>query len=302
MSGGGSGGGGGSSGAVDYPSYMKERHSKLFDDMRSKADTAITSNPYVGMYGWSPECMIEHMQASVDYYDTLVQDFEPFELWKELINTVPTTVFGLLDLAPVDSYIDTAKVRLRDGIEDEVLPKYRRGMQNIGAVMTSAFKIGEALLWKQELQEEVALEKEFRGKLALAAYEYCFKTTGDIISLTLQKLALNNQVVSYNMESVRMAYVAMKEYTENNNTYEIERVKWPLEMSKYLMDALGSIASSAGTSYTTSTGGYSRTASGIGGALGGAASGAMLGSAFGGVGSAIGAVGGAAVGLISSLF
>ena len=276
---------------------MKERHSVLYDDMRQKADQAIADNPYVGMYGWDPSCMIQHMQATVDYYDHIIQEFEPLDLWKQLMGTVPDIVFDLLDMEPLQEYIDQQKIRLRHGIEDDVLPKYRRGMQDIGAVMTSAFKIGEALLWTREMEEEASLEKEFKGKLALAAYEYSFKSAGDIISLTMQKIAYNKEVVHYNMESLRLGYVAMKEYTDSNNVYAVERAKWSLEMSKYMMDSLGSIASSAGTSYTTSSGGASRAASAIGGALSGAGMGAM---ATGG--NPIGAAVGGAVGLVAGLF
>lgn len=294
---GGSGGGGGSSGEVDYPDYMKQRHSVLYDDMRKKADTAIANNPYVGMYGWDPTCMVQNMEATVDYYDYIINNFEPMDLWKQLMGEVPEVVLGLLDLEPLDEYIDQQKLRLRQGVEDEVLPKYRRGMQNIGAVMSSAFKIGEALLWARELQEEAATEKEFRGKLALAAYEYMFKSAGDIIQLTLQKIAYHKEVVHYNMEALRMAYVAQKEFTDSNNIYEVEKTKWSLEMSKYMMDALGSIASSAGTSYTTSSGGASRASSAIGGALSGAATGAAMSG-----GNPIGAAVGGAVGLVAGLF
>ena len=294
---GGSGGGGGSSGEVDYPDYMKQRHSVLYDDMRQKADTAIAANPYIGMYGWDPTCMIQNMEATVDYYDYIINTFEPVDLWKQLMGEVPEVVLGLIDLEPLDEYIDQQKLRLRQGVEDEVLPKYRRGMQNIGAVMSSAFKIGEALLWARELQEEAATEKEFRGKLALASYEYMFKSAGDIIQLTLQKIAYHKEVVHYNMEAIRMAYVSQKEYTDSNNIYEVEKAKWALEMSKYMMDALGSIASSAGTSYTTSSGGASRASSAIGGALSGAATGAAVSG-----GNPIGAAVGGAVGLVAGLF
>ena len=294
---GGSGGGGGSSGKVDYPDYMKEKHSALYDNMRQKADQAIADNPYAGMYGWDPSCMIQHMQATVDYYDHIIQEFEPLDLWKQLMGTVPEIVFDLLDMEPLQEYIDQQKIRLRHGVEDDVLPKYRRGMQDIGAVMTSAFKIGEALLWTREIEEEASLEKEFKGKLALAAYEYSFKSAGDIITLTMQKIAYNKEVVHYNMESLRLGYVAMKEFTDSNNVYAVEKAKWSLEMSKYMMDCLGSIASSAGTSYTTSSGGASRAASAIGGALSGAGMGAM---ATGG--NPIGAAVGGAVGLVAGLF
>lgn len=294
---GGSGGGGGSSGTVDYPAYMKWHHDALYNNMGREVNEAIANNPYVGMQGWDPSCMIQHMQASVDYYDHIIQQFEPIDLWKQLMGIVPEVVFDLLDMAPLQDYVDQQKIRLRHGIEDDVLPKYRRGMQDIGAVMTSAFKIGEALLWTREMEEEASLEKEFKGKLALAAYEYSFKSAGDVISLTLQKIAYNKDVVHYNMESLRLGYVAMKEYTDSNNVYAVEKAKWALEMRKYLMDCLGAIASSAGTSYTTSSGGANKTASAIGGALAGAGTGAM---ATGG--NPIGAAVGGAVGLVAGLF
>ena len=46
------------------------------------------------------------------------------------------------------------------------------------------------------------------------------------------------------MEALRMAYVSRKEYTDSNNIYEVEKAKWSLEMSKYMMDALGSLSHS----------------------------------------------------------
>lgn len=297
MGGSGSGGGGGSSGSVEYPDYMKNRHKDLWASMWDKHVVATNNNPYIGMYGWDPSCMIQHMQATVDYYDHIIQEFEPLDLWKQLMGIVPDIVIDLIDSSPLNEYIDQQKIRLRQGIEDDVLPKYRRGMQDIGAVMTSAFKIGEALLWARELQEEAALEKEFRGKLALAAYEYIFKSAGDIISLTLQKINYHKEVTHYNMEALRLGYVAMKEFVDSNNLYEVEKVKWPLEMSKYMMDSLGCIASSAGTSYTASSANVNKVGSAIGGALAGAGAGAMMTG-----GNPIGAAAGGAVGLVAGLF
>lgn len=294
-SGGGSGGGGGSSGAVDYPGYMKDRHAALYDTMRNEVDEAKANNPYVGMQAHNPSSMIKEMFATVDYYDAVIREFDPVTVWKTLMGEVPQVVFNMLDMKPLQDYIDQQKVRLRHGIEDEILPKYRRGMQDIGAVMTSAFKIGEALLWAREMEEEAALEKEFKGKLSLAAYEYSFKSTGDIINLTLQKIAYHKDVMHYNMEVLRMGYAAMKEYQDSQNIYKIEQTKWKLEMDKYLMDSLGSISSSAGTSYSTSTGGGSRVSSAIGGALAGAGVGAMT-------GNPVGAAVGGAIGLAAGLF
>lgn len=300
MSGGGagSGGGGGSSGTVDYPQYMKDRHSDLYDSMKNAVARAQAANPYDYLQAWSPVSMIAQMQATIDCYDEIIRGLDPLELWTTLMGQVPATVLGLIDNGPLDEYIDSQKTRLCSGVEQEIIPKYRRGMQDIGAVMTSAFKIGEALIWLKVVDEQIALEKEFKGKLALAAYEYSFKSTGDIIQLTLQKIEYHKEVTHYNLEYLRMAYTAMKEYTDSRNIYSIEKAKWDLEMYKYLMDALGSIASSAGTSYTTSASGTSRLSSAIGGALSGAAAGTMMAKDSPLLGGAIGG----AIGLVGGLF
>lgn len=295
-SGGGSGGGG-SSGSVDYPSYMKDRHAVLYDKIRDAADKAIADNPYVGLHGWSPENMIKQMEATVDYYDNVIHEFEPLDVWKSLMGVVPNVIFDMLDTRPLDDFIEIQKKSLRRGVEDEILPVYRRGMQDAGAVMTSAFKIGEALLWSKELDEEVKLGKEFHGKLSLAAYDYAFKSANDVINLTLQKISYHKEVIHYNLEVLRMGYAAMKEWQDSENIYAIERVKWPLEMQKYVMDALGCISSSAGTSYSTSSAGGSRVSSAIGGALAGAASGAAISG-----GNPVGAAIGGAIGLVAGLF
>lgn len=297
MGGSGGGSGGGSSGSVDYPSYMKDRHAPLFDRVKKYADEAISNNPYIGLHGWSPENMIKEMEATVDYYDTVIHEFEPLDVWKSLMGIVPGVIFGMLDSRPLDDYIDVQKKGLRRGVEEEILPVFRRGMQDAGAVMTSAFKIGEALLWSKELEEEAKVQKEFKGKLALAAYDYAFKSANDVINLTLQKISYHKEVIHYNLEVLRMGYAAMKEWQDSENIYAIEKVKWPLEMQKYVMDALGCIASSAGTSYSTSSAGGSRVSSAIGGALAGAASGAAVTG-----GNPVGAAVGGAIGLVAGLF
>lgn len=304
MSGGGagSGGGGGSSGTIDYPQYMKDRHAWLYDSIKGAVANAQANNPYDYIQAWSPTSMITQMNATIDCYDELVRQFDPLDLWTTLIGQIPATIIGLIDNGPINDFIDSQKSRLCDGLENDVIPKYRRGMQDIGAVMTSAFKIGEALLWLKVVDEQIALEKEFKGKLALAAYEYSFKTTNDLIQLTLQKIAYHKEIAHYNLEVLRMAYTAMKEYTDSKNVYSIEKTKWDLEMYKYLMDSLGSIASSAGTSYTTSASGTSRVSSAIGGAMSGAAAGMMAGSVIPGLGTAMGGAIGGAMGLVGGLF
>lgn len=314
MSGGGSGGGGGSSGAIDYPQYMKERHSKLYDEMRTFRNESITNekdkngnityyaNPYVKLTAWSPKNMVSKMNSSIKTYNNAIKQFNPWNIWLSGINNIPSHVMATLDNAKLNDFISNQKASLRKDIENVILPKFRRGMQDINAVINSAYAIGEALIWCKEVEEEAKLEKEYKGKLAIAAWDYAMKSVDTQLDYTARKLQFMKDLTQYFLETWRMEYTAYKEYRDAMNMYLVEKRKWKLEMSKYLMDALGSIASSAGTSYTAGSATSNKVSSGLSGALSGAAMGAMGGSAIPGVGTAIGAVAGGAIGLIGGLF
>lgn len=441
MGGAGSGGGGGSSGTVDYPGYMKSHHNWAMNTLiRPAVLEAQANNPYLVIQAFSPDYMVRRMHAGLACFDKAIRSFDPFDVWKTLVEKMPEIiknnvapemldkffktpdVKGMFDPGEIDQwvdinwpvvlplsdmdifdpdalnrylktipmdyfsdvtelnkFIDGQKRRLCETTREEVIPAYRRGMQDIGAVVSSAFKIGEALLWaktiyamadleaqekskvaemdkdyrgkmslthydymgklalteyesdakvilnrhdyigkheilRSEKKTQMAIEgseneaklhllqEEIRGKAALVAYEYMFRTSNDALQLVLQKIAYYKDVLHYFLEIERMAYTAWKEYTDTKNVYQIEAVKWNLEMTKYFMDSLGAIASSAGTSYTTSNSGTSKTASAIGGALTGASAGAMAGSVIPGVGTGIGAAVGAGVGLAASMF
>lgn len=297
-SGGGSGGGGGSSGTVDYPQYMKDLHGTLYSQrLVPQVDLAISRNPYPNLRPQSPMSMVCELRSSLCWLDGEIESFDPQSLWGSLIETIPKKVIDLIETGPLDDFIDSQKQRLLAGVEIEILPKFRRGMQDIGAVNTSAFKIGEALIWSKAIEEVTGLEKEYKGKLSLAAIEYSFKNVDAIIGLTLQKLSMQSALAQLSMEASRIGYVGWKEYFDQFNVFRIEEVKWNLEINKYLMDALGSISASAGVSYSTSAGGVTRGSSAIGGAIAGIGTGlASTG------GSPLGGVIGGAVGLIGGLF
>lgn len=407
-SGAGSGGGGGSSGTIDYPAYMKERHSALYDSIKDAVAKAQSSNPYNYVQAWDPSYSMYKMEIIAKSWYNFYDKLSPMAIWECIAGQVPnkimdfftpeefdeimkmgndpaearkfegsvgtpawTDVFSparlrdylqripldyVWDNTAINEYLSDAAGRLCETARDEVIPQYRRGMQDIGAVMTSAYKIGEALLWHKvmtdakEMQSEITakvVEKEKDAKIALAMsayetagklalteyekradyeilrkeyvmkyvsaradmmakygllyFEQVFKSTSDVLNLTLQKIGWINQMMHYYLEVERMTYTAMKEYTDSKNIYKIEQTKWDLEMFKYQMDALGSIASSAGTSYTTSSSGTSRLSSAIGGALTGASAGMMAGAAMGSAGGPIGAAVGGAIGLIGGI-
>lgn len=416
-SGAGSGGGGGSSGTIDYPAYMKERHSALYDSIKDAVAKAQSSNPYNYVQAWDPSYSMYKMEAIANTWYRYYDRISPAALWECVAGSIPAKAKNIykpaeyqsmLDAAAgdkptsssfensigtpdwdgvfdtnllrsylqripldyvwdntqIDEYLGNAMQGLCESARDEVIPQYRRGMQDIGAVMTSAYKIGEALLWRKvmldakDMQKEIKmkvvekekdakialamsayevagklaltnyekkadyeiLKKEYKmkygltdadlasskmemmGKFGLLQYEQIFKSTGDVLNLALQKIGWMNQLMHYYLEVERMTYTAMKEYTDSKNIYKIEQTKWNLEMFKYQMDALGSIASSAGTSYTTSSSGTSRLSSAIGGALTGASAGMMVGGATGAaMGGPVGAAIGGAVGLIGGI-
>lgn len=70
--------------------------------------------------------------------------------------------------ADVATYADI----LREQIENDVLPRYKAGMLNVNAITTSAFVIGEALIWAAYDRDVARYAAELRSKVFLQNGQY----------------------------------------------------------------------------------------------------------------------------------
>lgn len=295
--GGSSGGGGSSSGASDFPAYMKSVHSYL-----------LSGN------GWGDLTTIDIPTISViDSYNTATSGSSPFASYITETEAIAQAFFAtgstinnyakIYDIlktyqdinfdTSVSSYetglVDSITTTLDDEINIGILPKYKANMRSIGAVMSSAYAIGEALIWDSKIK---ALAKE-----TLAIRDLALKQTLSFIDFKKQiALATTDVTKTYYVlkHDGQAHYASMNEHDR----------KWDLEMSQYVNNAIGSISGSA--LQIGSKAGGSKTGSAISGGLVGAAAGAYAGAQVGTIGglpgAAVGAVAGGVLGLAGGLF
>jgi len=179
------GSGGGSSGSVSYPEGMESvlydwlfgypnwsghsSHDTLSNSITDELNRLYSSSPYSGVTAFDPDTAISNFSTEVGAFTTLVNALSYSSDYAAIIAvalaqisldtaTLYTTTLDspVLDTATLDSItIDESRVSddidafddlLTAQITDIDLPKFQAGMLDIGAVNTSAFVLGQALL------------------------------------------------------------------------------------------------------------------------------------------------------------
>jgi hypothetical protein len=343
MSGGGSGGGG-NSGKVDYPAYIKHVHGDWLasmddpigdpgthDDIETSVtevmNAALGGSPFVGLSAYDPTAALDAMDAAIAAINT--GSIAP--LFNSFSNKIITTTEGhftpvadfneavvdiaaqldttLFDTTEINADINAFGTLLDTQINATVLPTFRRGMQDINAVQSSAYVLGAALIASNRNNEVVkygtALNLQHaqdKNKLVVGAAldlmklkEQGLVSDGDLAYRTAQAShEYNKALAALITEAARIRIVANKEWVEADADYDEKDAKWDLEVFQYGANVLA--ASSGGTSQAAGAK-SNKTASALGGALSGAAAGAMMTPATPWIGGAIGG----AVGLIGGL-
>jgi hypothetical protein len=286
---GGNSGGGGGSGAVSYPGYMEDIHEDWLDDsggdsisesMTSVMDAAIGNSPWTGQAAYDPDTDITAMLAAGTTMQTLVTLLSTGTTLDDLIANV-------LDEDRLDDAVDEFAADLDARLTAEVVPRFERGMQDINAVVSSAFVIGRALI-EENQDRQVA---KYSADLHMKAF------SDDSIRVIQLKLEYQRAASSIIAELYRMKTAIKSDETKLNIDIDDKDARWDLEVFQYGGNLMASIGGGTGN---TKSAGVSQTQSAVGGALSGAAAGAMIGSAFPGYGTAIGAGVGAVLGAASA--
>lgn len=285
----GGGSGGGTSGKVDYPTYMKTTHNEWLDntgaasvttgnDITSLMMTAIGANPFSSLVAYDPDSDIAAALAKVVNFEAL--NFNTFvaSVLSNTLTPAVTAVDAALGITDTTSYlnslVDAYSDQIQADVEQKALPIFERGMQDINAVMSSAFVIGRALI----LAEKDRNVARYTAEQYLRAFEH---------RITLLTQAMDTQLKAFSAEAVfkqavahlfteayRIKIVAKKEEIDTEMHIEEAIGKWPLEAYHYGCNVMACIGSASVQTAPKPN----RFMSAIGGALSGAGVGAMLGS------------------------
>jgi len=298
----GSSGGGGSSGAVSHSAYLEAAHydwlnstgaDTIEKSITEVMDSALGSSPWTGLTAYNPDVDILAYETALADFLTILSGLSDTVDWATLYAQAGTTLDGAGEVALLADAAAFSAI-LDDNINTVTLPRFRRGMQDIDAVVSSAFPIGEAVI-EAFKDRDVA---KYLSSLRLSMNDKKIQATEQMVQMMARRIAWQESYARMVVEGNRIKIVAKKEETDQNATIDEADAKWDLEVFQFGANVM---AASAGGTSGTGIRGVSKTQSAIGGAMMGAASGAMVGSAVPGIGTAIGAGVGAVLGAASAL-
>lgn len=247
--GGGSGGGSSTSVTYMYPEWVRGFYERANDAVWADAYAAKSSNPYRSAPP-SPSETTANLSALGRWVDTQLYAYDPKDLFDILLkgpDNIPDSIFSLLKRAEIVDAIKGQAASIMRVVEEDSLPKYRRGMQTIGAVNTSAFKIGEALLWKGQLE---SLNDKYYDRLVVPAFQQTLQTIENMQNLYINKLAQVLQYAELRMKIEAAIYEANNSFAMATNEFNAAQLRWPLEVDSMLVSAAGSWQSTPQSSET----------------------------------------------------
>jgi len=274
-------GGGGSSGAVSYPAYLEAIHvdwlgGTISQRMNDTMNTAFAASPFTGVSAYSPATPIADIATALT-----------------ALGVVNTSLDYLTDFAAM-----TAALSVDPGIAAEVvaynaevdwnltniiLPRFQRGMQDINAVYSSSFVLGEALIESQGTIQKAKFASEIRNR-------FMFVGLGTLADMWKFEGDFHRMYTSVVIEASRIKMVALKEQADRDLQIDESDAKWDLEVFAHGANLIAAI--SGGTSHAQGAK-ASPIASALGGAMSGAAMGSMVSPGYGtAIGAVIGGIGG----------
>lgn len=304
--------GGGSAGggtAESYPVYVKDFHKNILwhdgavrvsRSYSQAANTAFSYNPFSPMLAYDPTAQITAMLSAISTLNLLGSGDTYISIWQDAVQSAIDFYNANIDSevqisADAQAFAD----EVDEEIEQGILPRFQRGMQDINSVMSSAYVIGQAVIENAGLTKKAYHLSQLRTAIIKERSLFIVSSIEGMSKNYMFLGEFKKAITTLEVEARRIGIVAGKEQDDQDYKIEEAEAKWNFEVLQYganIMSALHG-AVSHGPSQKTNP-----TMSAIGGGLSGAASGAAMGSQIlPGWGTAIGAVVGAAAGIFGAL-
>ena len=288
--------GGGASGAVSHSPYLEGLHydwlsqtgvDTITSSITDVMNSALATSPWTALSAYNPDADIASYESTMVAFKAMLAGMSDTVDWAALYAQAELSINGPGD-ALIAADIATFQSQMDDNITTRVLPRFRRGMQDINAVVSSAFVIGEAVIEAFQARDVA----KYSSVLYIDNNNKKLSATEQMIQIMARRVGWEESYVRVAIEAKRIKIVAKKEQTEGNATIDEHDAKWDLEVFQYggnLMAAIG------GGSVIPNMAGRNKTASALGGALTGAVAGAYVGGPWGAL---VGGILGAAAGMM----
>lgn len=265
---------------VTYPAYMETMHSTWLTALDSQITTAVGSNPFTGLVGYNPATDVAAMASAINAFQAIITamnahtDYDTYNTAAaaQVDATYAPATYIATRAAAHASFLDTE-------INTKVYPRFESGMRDIGAVMTSAFTIGRAIIEmdRNDKVDKFQADMEFQADQKRA--DLIQAATSEMIRMFLQKTEFSRVIMAMWIDELRLAIAANQDYLTENKAIAGDKGRWPLEAYKYGANMLAGIG--GGTTGSVPVDG-NKTARVIGSGLSGAAAGAIIGYGVGG--------------------
>jgi hypothetical protein len=306
----GSSGGGGGSGHVSHSPYLEGLHydwlsqtgvDTISSSITDVMNSALATSPWTTLSAYNPDADIASYEATMTAFKAMLAGMSDTVDWAnlyaqaELSINGPGNVLIAADIAAYQSQMD-------DNIATRVLPRFRRGMQDINAVVSSAFVIGEAVIEAFQARDVA----KYSSELYMNSNNKKITATAQMMQMMAWRVGWEEGYVRTSVEAKRIKIVAKKEQTESDAAIDESDAKWDLEVFQYGGNLLGAIG---GGTAIPNMAGKNKAMSALGGGMAGASAGGVIGGAIAGgqagsmatpYGAIIGAVVGAAAAYFSS--
>lgn len=273
---------------VDFPAYMQTVHHYWLDGTAGPGsgglvlaiNNALANNPFTGLTGYDPSTDITNMAGAIANFQAIVTAMNAHTDY----DTFSTAAAAQIDAtyAPA-TYINTKAAAHASALDTEIntkiYPRFEAGMRDIGAVMTSAFIIGKAIIEmdRNDKVDKFIADLEFQADAKRA--DLIQGATAEMIRMFLQSIEFSRVITALTIDQKRLAIAAQQDYKTETKAIAGDLGRWPLEAYKYGANMLAGI--SGGTTGSVPVDG-NKTARIIGSGLSGAVAGAMIGSSING--------------------
>lgn len=286
--GGGSGGGGGGAGAVDYPTYMKDWHEDALGTWSASSISDVIAakygnDPFQYLTPFDPGTAIIEMETTAASLRTLAATVGGSDSWTLIPNVWYTMFLQAVNSVDMSMFSDVnvnAEIAAYNAIVDAdivniVLPRFRRGMQDINAVNSSAFVIGEAFIEAENTRQKDKFAADLRLQNYRERTATIVSSVTEMVRLLSAKVDMQKAIATTTLEKCRLEIISRKEQTDIEIHLDELSYKADLELFGYagnMLAAIGSASVRTGQQYNP-------TASAIGGIMGGVGA-LMMGAAM----------------------
>ncbi len=335
----GSSGGGSSSGAVSYPAYMQTQHEDWLTAVAAHMVVAQTGdNPYTSAVAYDPDCALAATNYIISlFYDQVIAE-DPDTDWDtyydaaaakytaETITAISAFSFSdIFSSANLAAAVTAYQTDLESRRNTDFLPAFQIGMSDIGAVNSSAYTIGSAIITARVAADVAKFSADlyFQGEQKKLEYEkvqadentshnrniiardalitdqaiknrnFNHTVADSLLTKDFQLLDFYRLLGHLTSEANRIKIVAKSEEYERNIKFDEQDALWDLETYQFGSNVMAGIS---GGSVNTKGNEISTGQSVLGGAMSGAAIGAQIPGA-----GVPGAVAGAVIGGIGGL-